>query len=106
MNPSVIEDRNNTMPVLQSFCCQPVINKSVNVFESLGIDGISYDACIIIIISCCLISSILGICGSTYQLYPKSIKCRLSRHQLDALLRQNFIICRLALADFLVSIGK
>lgn len=105
MNPSAIEDRNNTIPVLQSFCCQPAINESHSVLESIGLD-LSYKSCILITNGCCLFSSLLGIGGALYQLKPKQLQRRMLPRELNAFLRQNYIICRLALADFLVSIGE
>ena len=97
MNPSVYEDSNMTMPVLQSFCCQPAVNATIF--------GISYEKFIIGYCISALITSFIGICGALYQLYPKKRRYRLLSQEYDAFMRQNYIICWLAVSDLLVTIG-
>jgi len=92
-------------PMLESFCCmrfgdndscsnhsypQPYEYHSVN---------ISYNVL-------CIISSVMSICGAVYQLTPRlPRRPPRGRTELESLLRQNVIICFLAIADLLASFG-
>jgi len=54
----------------------------------------------------CIVSSVMSICGAVYQLTPRSPKRPpRGRTELESLLRQNVIICYLAIADLLASFG-
>ena len=54
----------------------------------------------------CIISSVMSICGASYQLIPRRPRRPpRGRTELESMLRQNVIICWLAIADLLASLG-
>ena len=54
----------------------------------------------------CIISSVMSICGASYQLIPRlPTQTPRGRTELESMLRQNVIICWLAIADLLASLG-
>ena len=54
----------------------------------------------------CIISSVMSICGASYQLIPRQPRRPpRGRTELESMLRQNVIICWLAIADLLASLG-
>jgi len=54
----------------------------------------------------CIVSSLMSICGALYQLTPRlPRRPPRGRTELESMLRQNVIICLLAISDLLASVG-
>jgi len=108
-------------PTLQSFCCMvnetgddeccspgnitniSLYNSSSDVFEITRPMVITYNVL-------CLFSAILSILGATAQLWPKKTLLTgvppKTVENIENLLRQNSIICWLAIADLMATIGR
>ena len=90
-------------PKLESYCCMSFNDSYINdsyghQFDHRSIN-ISYN-------SLCIMSSIMSICGACYQLTPRlPRRPPRGRSELESMLRQNVIICWLAIADLLASLG-
>ena len=95
-------------PVLESFCC--MWNTSgFNVSENSTFEPFEfrYNGFIVSYNTLCIASSALSVCGAVYQLVPRQPSFHTTAwSQLSSVIRQNTIICWLALADLLASIGK
>ncbi len=89
-------------PSLQSMCCL-FLNESQIQNKS---DNIDWQTVIYTYDVLCVISSSLSICGATYQLIPRSPKTiPRTKKEVESFIRQNIVICWLAVADLLASIG-
>jgi len=89
-------------PRLESFCCMR-FDDNDNATDLLNPEfqsiTISYNIL-------CIMSSIMSIIGASYQLTPRSPRRPpRGRTELESMLRQNDIICWLAIADLLATVG-
>lgn len=90
-------------PVLESFCCMRFMHN-----DSCTNDGYSqeYDSINKSYNALCIMSSVMSICSAVYQLTPRLPRRPPRGHiELESMLRQNVIICILAIADLLASVG-
>ena len=90
-------------PVLESFCCMRFMHN-----DSCTNDGYSqeHDSINKSYNALCIMSSVMSICGAVYQLTPRLPRRPPRGHiELESMLRQNVIICILAIADLLASVG-
>jgi len=88
-------------PMLETFCC---MNFRTN--DSIFADEHGYLVISISYNVLCIISSVMSICGASYQLIPRLPRRPPRGHvELESMLRQNVIICWLAIADLLASLG-
>lgn len=102
-------------PMLESYCCMfgnnsdiiPIFNRTSGNASCLEPSTrITSDAVIIAYNILCVVSSALSICGATYQLIPRRpVNPVRGRREIDSVLRQNYIICCLTLADLFATIG-
>ena len=91
-------------PTLESYCCWLSSNKSYN--SSID-DGLSLSQTVVSLYnSFCIVSSCLSVGGAVFQLWPRTPRQLPRGHrEVEALVRQNTIICWLAFADLLASLG-
>ena len=91
-------------PSLESFCCMRFEHNdtcSNNTFQLYDLKSINISYNVL-----CIVSSVMSICGASYQLTPRlPRRPPRSRSELESMLRQNVIICLLAIADLLASVG-
>ena len=92
-------------PKLESFCCMRFDSNDNCTNESYA-DEHDYRSINISYNVLCIISSVMSICGASYQLIPRlPRRAPRGRTELESMLRQNVIICWLAIADLLASLG-
>ena len=90
-------------PALESFCCLDNHDRNTTSHRDEVFTKQSMEAYNII----CIFCGSLGILGSLYQLFPRKPNgLPHTRRAFQLYLRQNMIICLLALSDLLASIGK
>ncbi|KAK2154468.1 hypothetical protein LSH36_268g00026 [Paralvinella palmiformis] len=89
-------------PRLQSFCCMSANISEYNTQANLALQSVGFSTYNVL----CIVSSSLSIIGATYQLWPKAAwSLPQGRRESAAYLRQNCIICCLAIADLFASTG-
>lgn len=91
-------------PKLESFCCMRFDHNDTctnSTYEQYDLRSINISYNVL-----CIVSSLMSICGAAYQLTPRlPRRPPRSRTELESMLRQNVIICVLAVADLLASLG-
>jgi len=92
-------------PKLESLCCMKFGNND-SCINGSHVQGLDYHSINISYNAVCIMSSIMSICGASYQLIPHTPRRPpRGRAELESMLRQNVIICWLAIADLLASLG-
>jgi len=92
-------------PRLESFCCMG-FGRNASCHSYNYADEYDYRSINISYNVLCIISSVMSICGASYQLIPRRPRRPpRGRTELESMLRQNVIICWLAIADLLASLG-
>lgn len=90
---------------LESFCCQ--IHDINNTSVKTGKESVLGEQSMMAYNVICVICGALGFMGSVYQLVPrKPDNIPTSPRAFQVYIRQNLIICFLALADMLASLGR
>ena len=96
-------------PALESFCCLLWGNETDDLNYTVNGSSVvaPYRAVIVTYNTLCIMSSSLSVCGTIYQLVPKQPSAHLlASSQRNSVIRQNNIICWLAIADLSASFGN